>query len=206
MPEALPAVAISPLAAQLDALAIRAPLERGDARKPSSGEVDAPVRAEAAASDAQLAPTGAVSSSALSTVSSDVVSSDETSASVSASPALSSAASSAPSTPSPVPATAASAAPSPAPSATPSSEPLLNGGYKRPGAANDPTTGYYEEVELEDMEWDPEREEYTYPCPCGDKFVIAKEELLDGEDIARCASCSLLLKVIFDPEDLEEED
>ncbi len=34
--------------------------------------------------------------------------------------------------------------------------------------------GLYDEVGIEDMEWDGEKEMYTYPCPCGDKFVISK--------------------------------
>lgn len=82
---------------------------------------------------------------------------------------------------------------------------LINGGYKRGGAANGPD-GYYDEVEIEDMEYDSAAEEYRYPCPCGDTFRISKDELLAGEDIARCASCSLLLKVIYDPDDLEDDD
>ena len=27
----------------------------------------------------------------------------------------------------------------------------------------------YEEVEIEDMKYDPVEQIYTYPCPCGDK-------------------------------------
>jgi diphthamide biosynthesis protein 3 len=27
----------------------------------------------------------------------------------------------------------------------------------------------YEEVEIEDMKYDPIEKIYTYPCPCGDK-------------------------------------
>jgi diphthamide biosynthesis protein 3 len=30
----------------------------------------------------------------------------------------------------------------------------------------------YEEVELEDLDFDPIKQLYTYPCPCGDKFRI----------------------------------
>jgi diphthamide biosynthesis protein 3 len=30
----------------------------------------------------------------------------------------------------------------------------------------------YEEVELEDLDFDPVKQLYTYPCPCGDKFRI----------------------------------
>ncbi len=35
-------------------------------------------------------------------------------------------------------------------------------------------------------------------------FSAAQEELQDGEDIARCPSCSLLLCVIYDPSDIPE--
>lgn len=30
----------------------------------------------------------------------------------------------------------------------------------------------HDEVEIEDFEYDPENEEFKYPCPCGDEFVI----------------------------------
>lgn len=60
----------------------------------------------------------------------------------------------------------------------------------------------YEEIEIEDMDYDAEDYSYAYPCPCGDKFRITLEELHDGEDIARCPSCSLRVLVIFDEEDL----
>ncbi|CAL8115057.1 unnamed protein product [Orchesella dallaii] len=66
-------------------------------------------------------------------------------------------------------------------------------------------TSYYDEVEIEDFEWDEETETYYYPCPCGDRFQITKEELLGGEDVATCPSCSLLLKVIYDPDQFQEE-
>ncbi|XP_078486203.1 diphthamide biosynthesis protein 3 [Ciona intestinalis] len=59
----------------------------------------------------------------------------------------------------------------------------------------------HDEVEIEDFEFDEETETYYYPCPCGDKFEISLEELQSGEDIATCPSCSLLVKVIYDPDD-----
>ena len=61
----------------------------------------------------------------------------------------------------------------------------------------------YEEVDLLDMALDEEGEIFNYPCPCGDKFYITVEELFDNEDKAKCPSCSLILKVRFDPDDLE---
>ena len=68
----------------------------------------------------------------------------------------------------------------------------------------------YEEVEIEDMKFDEETQIYSYPCPCGDKFSISLEELLDGEEIATCPSCTLRIRVNFDEESLpplrQEED
>ena len=62
---------------------------------------------------------------------------------------------------------------------------------------------YYDEVAIEDMEFDEDEQTYYYPCPCGDRFFITVEELQDGEDIAPCPSCSLELKVLYDPDDFE---
>ena len=63
--------------------------------------------------------------------------------------------------------------------------------------------GAYDEVDLEDMEWSEELEAFTHQCPCGDFFQITLEELRRGEDVAHCPSCSLVLLVIYDPEDVE---
>ncbi|KAF9305333.1 hypothetical protein BGZ74_010551 [Mortierella antarctica] len=77
---------------------------------------------------------------------------------------------------------------------------------------------FYDEIEIEaspltlflhfsiDFEFDEDSDVYFYPCPCGDRFQITKEELQDGEDIARCPSCSLLIRVIYDPDDFADED
>ncbi|GLD99502.1 hypothetical protein PINS_up008228 [Pythium insidiosum] len=62
----------------------------------------------------------------------------------------------------------------------------------------------YDEVEIEDMDFNAEEQVYYYPCPCGDKFFITLAELYDGEDIATCPSCSLTLRVIFDEDALPE--
>lgn len=56
----------------------------------------------------------------------------------------------------------------------------------------------YDEVEIEDMTYDATLERYTAPCPCGDMFEISLADLRDGEDIAVCPSCSLMVRVIFD--------
>lgn len=63
---------------------------------------------------------------------------------------------------------------------------------------------YHDEIEIEDMEYDEETETYYYPCPCGDKFEITKEDLMNGEDVAKCPSCSLMIKIIYDIDDFLE--
>ncbi|XP_016978115.1 DPH3 homolog [Drosophila rhopaloa] len=65
---------------------------------------------------------------------------------------------------------------------------------------------YHDEVEIEDFEYDEEEEMYYYPCPCGDRFQISKEELIEGEEVATCPSCSLVIKVIYDPDMFKAEE
>jgi len=67
-------------------------------------------------------------------------------------------------------------------------------------------TTFHDEVEIEDFEYDKEREIYTYPCPCGDRFEITIQQLRDGEEVATCPSCSLIVKVIYDVDDFLECD
>jgi len=63
---------------------------------------------------------------------------------------------------------------------------------------------YYDEIEIEDMSWDKEKKVFHYPCPCGDRFEISKAQLKNYEDIATCPSCSLIIRVIYDPLDFED--
>ncbi|KAH9984362.1 zf-CSL-domain-containing protein [Russula vinacea] len=64
---------------------------------------------------------------------------------------------------------------------------------------------YYDEIEIEDMAWDEEKGVFHYPCPCGDRFEISRGQLANYEDIATCPSCSLIIRVIYDPLDFEDE-
>ncbi|KAH0834246.1 zf-CSL-domain-containing protein [Lanmaoa asiatica] len=64
---------------------------------------------------------------------------------------------------------------------------------------------YYDEIEIEDMSWDEAKDVYHYPCPCGDRFEISRRQLVNYEDIAICPSCSLIIRVIYDPLDFEDE-
>jgi len=56
----------------------------------------------------------------------------------------------------------------------------------------------YDEIEIEDMTYDPALEIYHYPCPCGDRFEIGIADLRDGEEIAVCPSCSLMIRVVYE--------
>ncbi|RZF34896.1 hypothetical protein LSTR_LSTR012893 [Laodelphax striatellus] len=67
-------------------------------------------------------------------------------------------------------------------------------------------TVYHDEIEIEDFEYDEDDEIYYYPCPCGDRFQITKAELKEGEEEATCPSCSLVVRVIYNPEDFLDED
>lgn len=63
----------------------------------------------------------------------------------------------------------------------------------------------YDEIEIEDMTYDPTLQIYHYPCPCGDRFEVALDDLREGEtDIAVCPSCSLIIRVVFEVEDLPQ--
>ncbi|KAL5693985.1 hypothetical protein EMGR_004044 [Emarellia grisea] len=69
----------------------------------------------------------------------------------------------------------------------------------------DEALSIYDEIEIEDMTFDPNLQIYHYPCPCGDRFEIAIDDLRDGEDIAVCPSCSLMIRVIFEVSDLPKD-
>ena len=61
----------------------------------------------------------------------------------------------------------------------------------------------YDEIEIDDMDWEEDLGSFFYNCPCGDRFAITMHQLLTGEDIAECPSCTLRIKVIFQREDLD---
>ncbi|KAG8750701.1 Diphthamide biosynthesis protein 3 [Serendipita sp. 396] len=63
---------------------------------------------------------------------------------------------------------------------------------------------YYDEIEIEDMVFDDVKGVYHYPCPCGDRFEISRSQLANYEDIATCPSCSLVIRVVYDPLDFED--
>jgi diphthamide biosynthesis protein 3 len=60
----------------------------------------------------------------------------------------------------------------------------------------------YDEIEIEDLDFNSDNATFYYNCPCGDRFRITLEEMLTGDDIAECPSCSLQIRIIFQKEDL----
>ncbi|KAK2768491.1 Diphthamide biosynthesis protein 3 [Arachnomyces sp. PD_36] len=72
--------------------------------------------------------------------------------------------------------------------------------------ADEEPLSIYDEIEIEDMTYDPTLQIYHYPCPCGDRFEIGIADLKDGEEIAVCPSCSLMVRVIFDLDDLPDDE
>jgi diphthamide biosynthesis protein 3 len=60
------------------------------------------------------------------------------------------------------------------------------------------TEGFYDEIEIEDMEFDEDDQTFYYPCPCGDRFQLTMAEIEQGEEVARCPSCTLRIRVIYD--------
>jgi diphthamide biosynthesis protein 3 len=72
--------------------------------------------------------------------------------------------------------------------------------------SDDEQISVYDEVEIEDMTYDETMQIYHYPCPCGDRFEIALADLKDeSNDIAVCPSCSLMIRVIFEVDNLPKD-
>ena len=68
---------------------------------------------------------------------------------------------------------------------------------------NEDDDNIYDEVEIEDMDFDPDLRLFSAPCPCGDRFLITLDALQTGAPpIAECPSCSLRIRVLFDTDDL----
>eukprot|EP00924_Labyrinthula_sp_SR-Ha-C_P014741 maker-scaffold_43-snap-gene-0.2-mRNA-1 protein AED:0.25 eAED:0.25 QI:70/0.66/0.5/1/1/1/4/0/98 len=83
--------------------------------------------------------------------------------------------------------------------------------YKHPNTINngmEENETIYDTVPLDSMAFEKSIDVFNFPCPCGDKFEIGVDDMLNSESIASCPSCSLVLK--YDPEEflasLEEDD
>ena len=62
----------------------------------------------------------------------------------------------------------------------------------------------YDEIEIDDMDFEEDERTFYYPCPCGDKFRITVAQLKAGGTIATCPSCSLQIRIISDDDFLED--
>lgn len=67
---------------------------------------------------------------------------------------------------------------------------------------DDDFASFYDEIDIVDFKYYPESQQFTYPCPCGDLFIISLEDLRNGETAARCPSCSLVVLVSYGEEDI----
>ncbi len=56
----------------------------------------------------------------------------------------------------------------------------------------------YDEIEIEDLDYNHLTQIFYYPCPCGDKFMITLDQIKNNENLAKCPSCSLIIKIIYD--------
>ena len=54
-------------------------------------------------------------------------------------------------------------------------------------------TAIYDEIEIEDFEFDAELSSYFYPCPCGDRFQITLVLPGLGERVGRVLSALITL-------------
>ncbi|KAJ3221125.1 Diphthamide biosynthesis protein 4, partial [Clydaea vesicula] len=62
----------------------------------------------------------------------------------------------------------------------------------------------FDSVDLDDMELNEEKMEYTYNCRCGNLFILTYQDLEFGFNQVNCEGCSLILKVDYDV--LEDEE
>lgn len=65
-------------------------------------------------------------------------------------------------------------------------------------------TSFYDEIDIVDFKYHPETQQFSYPCPCGDIFLITLDDLKNGETIAKCVSCSLIVMIIYEERDLQK--
>lgn len=70
--------------------------------------------------------------------------------------------------------------------------------YSKSNYANSVNNIFHDHIDILDFTHDREHRRYTYPCPCGDLFFISEDDVLNGEDVARCESCSLIIRVLHE--------
>ncbi|KAJ1985308.1 hypothetical protein H4R34_000129 [Dimargaris verticillata] len=58
----------------------------------------------------------------------------------------------------------------------------------------------HDEVGLDEMDYDSDAEEYLYPCRCGGDYMLSRQDLALGADVAQCTTCSLRVVVEYQVE------
>jgi len=53
------------------------------------------------------------------------------------------------------------------------------------------------EVDLDDMAYDESARAFSYPCRCGDAYVVTEDQLQEGCDELQCGSCSFRIRVSY---------
>ncbi|KAJ2794299.1 hypothetical protein H4R20_006275 [Coemansia guatemalensis] len=63
-----------------------------------------------------------------------------------------------------------------------------------------------DEVDLDDMVFDPKSGRFSYPCRCSGSYNIAEDDLDAGREIAPCSDCSLKIRVLYEVIDCSDSD
>ena len=60
-------------------------------------------------------------------------------------------------------------------------------------------------VDLDAMDYSQETGVYSTRCRCGASYTLAEAEMERGVDTVCCSTCSLAIRVLYQPADEEEE-
>ncbi|GFE55899.1 zinc finger containing protein, putative [Babesia ovis] len=61
----------------------------------------------------------------------------------------------------------------------------------------------YETIRLSDCHYDEALKVFYYMCPCGDLFEFSLTQLMEGNLVSECPSCSLRVRIALEEGDLE---
>lgn len=53
------------------------------------------------------------------------------------------------------------------------------------------------DIDLDDMDFDPDLQCYTYGCRCGGQFSASLENLHSRHELYECSSCSTVVRVHY---------
>lgn len=81
-------------------------------------------------------------------------------------------------------------------------EPDYDNYFKDTIMETDDFLSFYDHIDIVDFKYSKDTRQFYYPCPCGDLFIISLDDLRNGETVARCPSCSLIVFVEYEEKDL----